>query len=189
MSCTTMVSSIVTETSVPIATATNSIHIFTPTSTFSLINVPSLTPASTSTNTPKILNSQNNHWYQLFYSIGKDWLSARDYCVALHAHLLTIESTSENEFVYHNLRPGSYAFIWLGLTDSIQEGNWLSVTGEPLMYTNWHSGEPDNCANGCGGGPPYSNEEDYAIFNFLSNDWSDWETSYIPFVCEWEISK
>jgi hypothetical protein len=189
MSCATMVSPPVTETSFPMATVTNNLHVFTPTSTLSLIDTSSLTPAPTYTDTPKILNSQNNHGYQLFFTIGQDWLSARDYCAAFHAHLLTIESESENEFVSNNLRPGLYAFIWLGLTDRIQEGIWVSVTGEPLTYTNWNSGEPDNCINGCGGAPPNSEEEDYAIFNFLLNNWSDWSTAYIPFVCEWETSE
>jgi len=190
MSCTTVVSPVVSETPAPIATATNNMHIFTPTSTFSLIGIPSLTPAPTSTNTPKILNSQNNHWYQIFSAVGKDWISARDYCATLNAHLVTIESKYEEDFIFNNLSPyGTYAFSWLGLTDSGQEGNWQWVTGEPLTYTNWHSGQPDTCDMICESTPRPSEEVDYAIFNNMSHDWDDWGTAYIPFVCEWETLK
>ena len=34
--------------------------------------------------------------------------------------------------------------VWLGLTDEFEEGNWQWVTGEPLDYTNWYEGEPNN---------------------------------------------
>ena len=34
--------------------------------------------------------------------------------------------------------------VWLGLTDEFEEGNWQWVTGEPLNYTNWYDGEPNN---------------------------------------------
>jgi hypothetical protein len=111
------------------------------------------------------------------------WTEARDYCKTLGAHLVVIESKIENDFVYQ-LNPNS----WLGLTDEIQEGKWQWVTDEPLIYTNWSwaVGEPDNCTNGCGGHPPYYEEEDYAHFGEL--DWHDWGDVTSSFVCEWELT-
>jgi hypothetical protein len=112
------------------------------------------------------------------------WTEARDYCATLGAHLVAIESKIENDFVYQ-LNPNT----WIGLTDETQEGEWLSVTGEPVIYTNWTYSEPDNCAHGCGGRPAYSSEEDYAHFEVNSHQWGDWAFEKTPFVCEWESPK
>ena len=177
--------SLITPTIVPLSTLT-----FTPTSTLSLVSTPSFTLVPTPTAISKILYPENGHWYQMFSSIGKDWTSARDYCVTLNGHLVTIGSKYEEDFVYNNLSPyGSYAFSWLGLTDSVQEGNWQWVTGEPLIYTNWHSGQPDSCDMVCESMPYMSEKVDYAIFNNMSHDWDDWGTDYIYFICEWENPK
>jgi len=36
------------------------------------------------------------------------------------------------------------AFAWIGFTDEAEEGKWVWVTGEPVTFTNWYRGEPNN---------------------------------------------
>ena len=41
-------------------------------------------------------------------------------------------------------------------------GNWVWSNGEPLIFTNWYPGEPNNGSN-----------EDYGEFNFRAGTWND----------------
>lgn len=112
------------------------------------------------------------------------WSKAKEYCASIQGHLVTIGSKAEDDFVYQ-----LYPNTWLGLTDGDQEGNWQWVTGEPLIYTHWADTEPDNCAHGCRGLPPNSEEEDYAHYEVDSPLWGDWGDVESPFICEWEPSE
>jgi hypothetical protein len=82
-------------------------------------------------------------------------------------HLATIESAAENAVV-NTVRlecpPGcSYGgSIWIGYSDAVVEGTWVWVTGEPTVYTNWASGEPNNLGG----------VEDYAHIG-ASGYWND----------------
>ena len=98
------------------------------------------TVPSTATRDPRITNPQNQHLY-LYVKKDMNWHDARDYCAAQNGHLVTIDSASENDFIFH-LTGGN---TWLGATDEIQEGTWVWVTGETWSYSNWDEGEPNNC--------------------------------------------
>ncbi|NBX82203.1 hypothetical protein EBQ90_03830, partial [bacterium] len=58
-------------------------------------------------------------------------------------HLVVINDEQEYNLVV-SLISGYNQSIWLGMTDLAQEGNWQSVTGEPLNWTYWGPGEPNN---------------------------------------------
>jgi hypothetical protein len=70
-------------------------------------------------------------------------------------HLATISDARENELVRII---GGTGNKWIGLTDAdatstfdgstfSTEGNFVWVTGEPVGYTNWNGGEPNNSGN------------------------------------------
>jgi TolB-like protein len=63
-------------------------------------------------------------------------------------HLATITSAEEERFVWENLRRAVAGGYWLGgykrIGDTIAGPRWVWVTGEPLEYTNWLPGNPND---------------------------------------------
>ncbi|MFL3007175.1 MAG: lectin-like protein, partial [Candidatus Neomarinimicrobiota bacterium] len=79
-------------------------------------------------------------------------------------HMATINSPEENDFVNDNLNYfGIESGVWIGLTDEFEEGNWQWVTGEPVNFTNWVDGEPNNSGG----------LEHYAEMYPFSGEWND----------------
>ncbi len=104
----------------------------------------------------------NGHWYQRVTTESEiSWTDADTYARAAGGHLLTITSATEAAWTFSRFvagqptcSPGSWALarsIWIGLFQDPNDpnfgepgGGWRWVTGEPLRYTNWAAGEPDN---------------------------------------------
>lgn len=105
-------------------------------------------------------------------------------CNSKGGYLATLTSQEENDFVYSYILQQGFESAYFGLSDSANEGTWEWCTGEPLDYTNWHSGEPNN---------EYSNEN-YALFYYKFSDgsWNDGDFNRktvndgSAFICEWD---
>ena len=142
--------------------------------------VPSSTdiPSLTSPTTPdqRVLNPANQHLY-LYVKIPLAWHEARDYCATRGGHLVTIQTPSENRFVYELATENVQMGTWLGATDEAQEGIWVWVTGEPANYWNW--GEYWNYSGKDG-------TEDFLAFDGWDKIWYDQPDGDKYFVCEWE---
>ncbi len=107
-------------------------------------------------------------------SRASNWREAEAEAVAMGGHLVTINNRDEQAllvslFLSGNNRTRAY---WIGLTDQNSEGRFRWISGEPVTYTNWNLGEPNNC---CGG-------EDYGVMNWqiahgrifgVLGDWND----------------
>jgi hypothetical protein len=115
--------------------------------------------------------SQNNYNGHSYYrSTGSmTWTDARQACLNMGGHLVTVTSPAENNFIF-NLWPNG----WIGLTDEVVEGQWRWVTGELFSWSNWNSGEPNN-----------SNNEDYIQF-VGGGRWNDLPNVSLPYVLEFE---
>lgn len=139
-----------------------------------LAGVLSVASASSAWAVP-ILNPDNGHYYELVEHGDLTWQQAKSLAASsshlgLPGHLVTVGTESEHVFLQTQFasvigdtdlgRPGLYA--WIGLTDEAEEGNWQWVTGEPLLYTAWHVGEP----NSNGG------NEDYAHYWTRNGSWT-----------------
>lgn len=61
---------------------------------------------------------------------------------AYGGNLVTINSEAENNFVATNFAP-TYN-VWIGLNDMAIESQWVWASQEPVSYTNWNPGEPNN---------------------------------------------
>ncbi len=85
-------------------------------------------------------------------------------------HLATIQSSEENAYIAKELKVGN-AFI--GLSDVLNEGQFVWEDGSELSYTNWYSKQPNN----------YNNQDFVAIMK--SGYWNDMEKdASLSFVME-----
>jgi len=77
----------------------------------------------------------------------KPWLQQEAEAITLGGHLVTINDDAENTWVWDRfgtVRTG----LFFGFNDFDTEGNWVWASGEPVFFTAWRGGEPNNC---CGG--------------------------------------
>lgn len=108
-----------------------------------------------------IVNPANGHTY---YLLNADtWTSSEARARTLGGHLVTINDVTENQWVYDTF-DGANKSLWIGLTDLAKEGTFVWVNGQPVTYTNWNGGEPND---GLGG-------EDFGhLINGSSGLWND----------------
>jgi hypothetical protein len=123
--------------------------------------------------TPNIVGftSQTNYNGHSYYrsTTSMTWTSAKIACENMGGHLVTMNSSAENNFIFNTWPSG-----WIGFTDEVVEGQWRWVTNEPVTYTNWNSGEPNNAG-----------DEDYAQF-VTGGRWNDLPNTSLPYVIEFE---
>ncbi|KAM4555707.1 uncharacterized protein PAE49_014685 [Odontesthes bonariensis] len=72
----------------------------------------------------------------------KNWTESREDCIAAGADLVIIDSQDEQEFVNKLLDVNQN--VWIGLTDSLNEGTWMWVDGSPVTTTHWEPGQPNS---------------------------------------------
>jgi hypothetical protein len=95
----------------------------------------------------------NGHWYDLT-TTPSTWTASNTQAINAGGYLATITSGAEDTFLIDNFSTLKQ-HLWIGLTDAAIEGTFVWVTGEPLTYTNWLPGEPNN------GFPCCAPDEDY----------------------------
>lgn len=122
----------------------------------------------------------------------RTWHEARDLCAAKRAHLVTVGSAEENAFVERSFGQGHT--VWLGATDEGHEGDFRWITGEPMTFKNFASGEPNDHE----GKEHYlhlgtwasSDEQHWAKFGAAWNDIAAegllFDRPIVHAVCEWE---
>jgi hypothetical protein len=83
------------------------------------------------------------HCYQLFVQQKHDWTTASMQCAALgpKEHLVTVESAAEQAVVVG--LGGNAGRVWMGGNDQAQLFKFVWVTGEPFVFTDWETGEPN----------------------------------------------
>ncbi len=92
-----------------------------------------------------VVSPVNGHSYLLLTQ--NTWQNSEAEAVTLGGHLATVRSAEENAWIYEAFAPhfgGAEFQLWIGLNDAAQEGVFQWVSGEPLGYTNWAPGEPNN---------------------------------------------
>ena len=124
---------------------------------------------------PEVLTSSNRHHY-LAVTVpgGINWFDADAAARFLsfagaQGHLATITSQQENDFIRVNFPSALKQFVgyWLGGFQPPGSpepgGNWQWVTGEPFIFTNWNTGEPNNAGG----------TEDKLHFHTTAGQWND----------------
>lgn len=135
------------------------------------VNVPIKLYRRTVPNITGFTNQQNYNGHSYYRSTGTAiWTTARQNCINMGGHLVTVTTSAENSFIY-SLWPSG----WIGLTDEVSEGTWQWVTGETYSYSSWNGGEPNNAGN-----------EDYIQF-VGAGKWNDLPNNqYLPYVLEFD---
>ena len=126
-------------------------------------------------------NGVNGHFYRPI-SAGATYTNARTLSSqqtfkGQQGYLVTITSSSEDQFIFNNV---PQANIWFALTDEVAEGQWRIDAGPEAgtliktsngqtagniqgQYNNWAGGEPNNSGN-----------EDYAVTKWGGgSQWND----------------
>lgn len=111
-------------------------------------------------NTPgKIFNKIGSKFYYIEQNEKVNWFEAVHKCLALGAHLVSIQSQVEMNGLLPQLKASEN--YWIDINDLGTEGNFLSiVNGLPPTFVNWHSGNPSNSNNNedCGELHSYNNQ-------------------------------
>ena len=78
--------------------------------------------------------------------ISTDWADAESRCQNLSpgAHLASIHSLEELKFVEDLYPSNRFRHIWLGGSDTDEEGSWVWTDGSSWDYTSWDENEPNN---------------------------------------------
>ena len=111
----------------------------------------------------------NGHYYQVV-TTATTYGEAEMQCEMKGAHLATITSKEEQDFIYSLTGQDD---VWLG--GEYKNGAWTWVTGEPFTYTNWKKGQPSNPV-----------EEKYLHFWDEKGEWDDVTDEEQGYVMEWE---
>ncbi len=124
-----------------------------------------------------VLNPANGHHYQVVPG-SFTWDQAKAAAetmtfLGVSGHLVTFDDLAEDQWVYFTLNGGSLGNAWIGLYQDMMDpgyvepaGGWKWVTGEPMTYSNWGSGEPNNSGNA----------EHYAGY-WPADKWNDYTVS------------
>ncbi|MEB3883732.1 C-type lectin domain-containing protein [Lyngbya sp. CCY1209] len=100
------------------------------------------------------------------------WEEARDAAIAAGGHLVTINDEPENQWLAEQFLGEGVDFLWIGISDRATEGEFEWVSGQPVTYTNWAPGEPND--------NPERGGEDFGVLTGPANpfdrpigSWSD----------------
>ena len=95
----------------------------------------------------KVSDGGNGHWYLLATQGKRNWIDARSWATSIGGHLVTFQSKAEWDFIWPRFN-GSDGY-WIGLFQDPPTGlppdqGWRWVTEEPLAFTAWAPGEPND---------------------------------------------
>ena len=126
----------------------------------------------------------STHRYRIFKGVAR-WVEAKAFCQAIGGHLATMTTEEENLFVHTFMWDCGNTTAYFGLVDEDRDHTWEWVTGEPVEYLNWDSGEPS-----------YSPRERYGMYFYkhTKGTWNDahfyeddkWGKPGCSFICEWD---
>jgi len=117
---------------------------------------------------PVFTNSANGHYYVLLSPAT--WAWSERVGVALGGHLATVRSQAEQNWIYDAFSRfgGLNRLLWIGLNDVATEGRFAWSSGEPVNFTHWSPGEPNNALTGEDFVTMYQPGHTYAA------RWNDW---------------
>lgn len=113
----------------------------------------------------------------LFCENAQSWTDASASCANLDSSLVTINDRAEENWLYHVINGISTQKWWMGLNDRASEGSHVWESGQPVTYSNFYAGEPNNVGN--------SEDCDQLNRFYPASGWNDEPCSlHFRYVCE-----
>ncbi len=110
-----------------------------------VLSLPTVPGARAAVLAGPLINAANAHAYYLLSA--NTWWASEAEARGLGGHLVTINDAAENQWVLNTFFPLTgvpYAWLWIGLNDEANEGQFVWASGEPVAFTYWYPGEPNN---------------------------------------------
>jgi cysteine-rich repeat protein len=94
-----------------------------------------------------VVNPTNKHPYYLLQQAS--WPDSEAQAACLGGHLVTVDNQAEEAWVWETFSSygGVPRSLWIGLSEPTFDGVFVWSSGEPVRYTHWGQGEPDNCCD------------------------------------------
>jgi len=74
----------------------------------------------------------------------KNWFAAETFCRNESGHLASVHSNATNDFIWERLIRSGLDVIWLGGSDTGEEGVWKWTDCTPWNFTAWSKLNPNN---------------------------------------------
>ncbi|XP_039505333.1 C-type mannose receptor 2-like [Pimephales promelas] len=103
-----------------------------------------------------------------FINVLKNWTEAQIFCRENYTDLATVDDMNDMNELKKSVNVGGVQYIWIGLKRTgVDKWQWSS--GEPALYLNWASGQPDG--------------RDYCAM-MRNGQWGDYPcSSSLTFIC------
>ncbi|XP_064408108.1 C-type mannose receptor 2-like [Latimeria chalumnae] len=72
------------------------------------------------------------------------WDRAQNYCRSHYRDLISVSSSQEIKTLISQLQDLSAWLVWIGLQRNNDRNTWLWSSGDPVNFTNWNPGQPNN---------------------------------------------
>jgi len=93
---------------------------------------------------PCTIEHRDDHAYLFCSHLATDWTSARLHCNQYGYELLQLDDQEEDDWIVETATDFRTPFVWIGLNDERNEGEWVWSTGQSASFTPWNKGEPNN---------------------------------------------